>query len=38
MPFTDLDDEWLEMVIQAGKMEESFLVEEKLLKGHQEKP
>jgi hypothetical protein len=26
------------MVVKAGKIEESFLVEEKLLRGHQEKP
>jgi hypothetical protein len=34
MPSTDLDDEWIQMVVMAGKMEESFLVEENLLRGH----
>jgi hypothetical protein len=34
MPPTDLDDEWIQTVIKASKMEESFLGEEKLLRGH----
>jgi hypothetical protein len=38
MPSTDLDDEWIQMVVKAGKMEESFLAEDKLLRGHQDKP
>jgi hypothetical protein len=38
MPPTDLDDEWIQTVVKAGKMEESFLAEEKLLRGHQDKP
>jgi hypothetical protein len=38
MPPTDLDDEWIQTVVKAGKMEESFLAEEKLLRGIQEKP
>jgi hypothetical protein len=37
MPSTNLDDEWIQMVVKAGKMEESFLVEERLFRGHQEK-
>jgi hypothetical protein len=37
MRSTDLD-KWIKMVVEAGKMEESFLAEEKLLRGHQEKP
>jgi hypothetical protein len=37
MPSTDLDDEWTQTVIKAGKMEESFLVEERLLRGYQDK-
>jgi hypothetical protein len=38
MPSTDLDDEWIQTVVKAGKMEESFLAEEKLLRGSTEKP
>jgi hypothetical protein len=38
MPATDLEDECIQMVVKAGKMEESFLVEEKLLRGLTEKP
>jgi hypothetical protein len=38
MPSTDLDDEWIQTVVKAGEMGESFLVEEKLLRGHQENP
>jgi hypothetical protein len=38
MPSTDLGDEWIQMVVKVGKMEESFLAEAKLLKGHQDKP
>jgi hypothetical protein len=38
MPPTDLDNEWIQMVVKAGKMEESFLAEEHLLRGHQDKP
>jgi hypothetical protein len=34
MPSTDLDDEWIQMVVKAWKMEESFLAEEKLLRGY----
>jgi hypothetical protein len=35
---TGLDDECIQMVVKAGKMEESFLAEEKVLRGHQDKP
>jgi hypothetical protein len=38
MPSTDLDDEWIQTVVKAGKMEESFLVEEKMLRGEPNKP
>jgi hypothetical protein len=38
MPFTNLDDEWIQTVLKGDKMEESFLVEGKLLRRHQEKP
>jgi hypothetical protein len=38
MPSTNLDDEWIQTVVKAGKMEESFLAEEKLLRGNTEKP
>jgi hypothetical protein len=38
MPPTDLDNKWIQTVVKARKMEESFLVEEKLLRGHQIKP
>jgi hypothetical protein len=38
MPSTNLDYEWIQTVINTGKMEESFLVEERLLRGNQEKP
>jgi hypothetical protein len=38
MPSTDLDDKWIQTLVKAGKMEESFLAEEKLLRGHQDKP
>jgi hypothetical protein len=38
MPSTDLDDEWIQTVIKAGKMEESFLAEEKMLRGEPNKP
>jgi hypothetical protein len=31
---TDLDNEWIQMVVKASKMEESFLAKEKLLTGH----
>jgi hypothetical protein len=34
MPPTDLDDKWIQMVVKASKMKESFLAEEKLLRGH----
>jgi hypothetical protein len=34
MPSTDLDDEWIQTVLKAGKMEESFLAEETLLRGN----
>jgi hypothetical protein len=34
----DLDDEWIQMVVKACKMEESFLAEERLVRGHQDKP
>jgi hypothetical protein len=34
----DIDDEWVQMIVKAGKIEESFLAEEKLLRGYQEKP
>jgi hypothetical protein len=37
MPSTNLDDEWIHTVVKAGKMEESFLAEEKLLKGNKDK-
>jgi hypothetical protein len=37
MPSTDLDNEWIQMVIKVSKMEESFLAEETLLRGLQEK-
>jgi hypothetical protein len=37
MPSTDLDDEWIQMVVKVGKIEESFLSEERLLRGHQDK-
>jgi hypothetical protein len=37
MPSTDLDNEWIQMVVKVSKMEESFLAEEKLLRGNQEK-
>jgi hypothetical protein len=36
MPSTNLDDEWIQMVVKARKMEESFLAEDKLLRGHQD--
>jgi hypothetical protein len=32
MTSTDLDTEWIQIVVKASKMEESFLTEEKLLK------
>jgi hypothetical protein len=35
---TDLDDKWIQTVVKAGKMEKSFLTEEKLLRGNQDKP
>jgi hypothetical protein len=38
MPSTDLDVEWIQMVVKAGKIEESFFAEEKLLRGYQDKP
>jgi hypothetical protein len=38
MPPTDLDDEWIQTVVKASKMEESFLAEEKLLRGQPDKP
>jgi hypothetical protein len=38
MPSTNLDDEWIQTVIKARKIEESFLAEEKLLKRHQDEP
>jgi hypothetical protein len=38
MPPTDLDDEWIQMVIKASKIEESFLAEEKMLRGQTNKP
>jgi hypothetical protein len=38
IPSTDLDDEWIQTVVKARKIEKSILVEEKLLKGHQDKP
>jgi hypothetical protein len=38
MPSTDLDNEWIQIVVKAGKIEESFLAEEKLLRGQQDKP
>jgi cell division inhibitor SulA len=38
MPNTDLDDEWIQRVVKAGKMEKSFLAEEKLLRGLHDKP
>jgi hypothetical protein len=38
MPSTDLDDEWIQTVVKAGKMEESFLAEEKMLRGEPNKP
>jgi hypothetical protein len=38
MPPTDLDDEWIQMVVKAGKMEESCLAEERLLRGPTDKP
>jgi hypothetical protein len=37
IPPTDLDDKWIQMVVKVGKMEESFLAEERLLRGHQER-
>jgi hypothetical protein len=37
MSSTKLDDEWIQRVVKAGKMEELFLAEEKLSRGHQEK-
>jgi hypothetical protein len=37
MPSTDLDDKCIQMVVKASKMEESFLAEEKLLRGPTEK-
>jgi hypothetical protein len=33
MPPTNLDDEWIQKVVKAGKMEESFLAKESCLKG-----
>jgi hypothetical protein len=38
MPSTDLDNEWIQTVVKAGKIEKSFLVEEKLLRGNTNKP
>jgi hypothetical protein len=38
IPSTDLDDEWIQMVVKAGKIEESFLAEERLLRGQTDKP
>jgi hypothetical protein len=38
IPPTNLDDEWIQTVVKAGKMEESFLAEEKLLRQHNDKP
>jgi hypothetical protein len=38
LPSTDLDDEWIQIVVKASPMEESFCAEEKLLRGNQEKP
>jgi hypothetical protein len=35
---TDLDNEWIQMVVKASKMDESFLAEERLLRGNQDKP
>jgi hypothetical protein len=35
---TDLDDEWIQMVVKAGKMEESFLVEERLFRENDKSP
>jgi hypothetical protein len=37
MPSTNLDDEWIQTVVKAGKIEESILAEEKLLRGPTEK-
>jgi hypothetical protein len=37
MPPSDLDNEWIQMVVKAGNMEECFLVEEKLLRGQPDK-
>jgi hypothetical protein len=37
MPSTNLDDEWIKTVLKAGTMEESFLAEEMLLRGNQDK-
>jgi hypothetical protein len=38
MPSTDLNDEWIQIVVKVRKVEESFLVEERLLREHQDKP
>jgi hypothetical protein len=38
MPSTNLDDKWIPMVVKVSKMEESFLVEQRLPRGNQEKP
>jgi hypothetical protein len=35
---TNLNNEWVQMVVKAGKMEVSFLAEEKLLRCNLEKP
>jgi hypothetical protein len=32
------DDNWTQIVVKMGKIEESFLVEEGLLRGYQVKP
>jgi hypothetical protein len=36
-PSTNIDDEWIQIVVKASKMEEFFLAKEKLLKGYQER-
>jgi hypothetical protein len=38
MPSTNLDDEWIQTVVKARKIEKSFLVEERLFREHQDKP
>jgi hypothetical protein len=37
-PLTHLDNEGIQTAVKAGKMEKSFLVEERLLRGTQDKP